>query len=168
MKSTGSGAKPLVGVALSPAVRPGCSFGVVCRVKWTSLLPAGEGRPSSPLTVPAATPQSLELGTLKLLLTIFIVPAVELYGVPEIGPLGPGGLVVPVIIALASIGLEAEAIRQPPPNGTPSILIQTLSRNEALPSSGLIVPVIGAAGLMWTVRSKPPALTGRVGKLIWF
>ena len=36
---------------------------------------------------------------------------------------GPGGAVVPVISALRSIGLPDEPIAQPPPVGTPSILM---------------------------------------------
>ncbi len=43
-----------------------------------SLLPAAEGRPSVSLTVPPPRPQSLEVGTLKLLLTTFMVPFDEL------------------------------------------------------------------------------------------
>jgi hypothetical protein len=55
-----------------------------------------------------------------------------------------------VVSGLTTIGLPSEAIRQSPPSGTPSILIQTRRLSDSEPFRGLIDPVTGSATLMWT------------------
>jgi hypothetical protein len=120
---TGNGDAPLssTGSVVILAMTPRSRTGFVWPSRMAAFLPAAAGMPRfwlttplMPSVVPMSGAQPDAPGTANELLTRRKVPLVR-YGDPEIGVLGAGGDVVPVVRTLMSIGAAVVPMPQEAP-----------------------------------------------------